>query len=49
MRGHIAERAPGVWRLPVSAGSDDAGNRQRVTRTVKGTRRAAEREGTTTA
>jgi integrase len=44
MRGHITERRPGIWRLTVSAGFDDAGNRQRVTRTVKGTRRAAERE-----
>jgi integrase len=47
MRGHITERRPGIWRLTVSAGFDDAGNRQRVTRTVKGTRRAAERELTT--
>lgn len=47
MRGHIVERRPGVWRLTVSAGFDDAGNRQRVTRTVKGTRRTANRELTT--
>jgi integrase len=47
MRGHITERRPGVWRLTVSAGFDDAGQRQRVTRTVKGSRRSAERELTT--
>jgi hypothetical protein len=47
MRGHITERRPGVWRLTISAGFDDAGTRQRVTRTVKGSRRAAERELTT--
>lgn len=47
MRGHLTERRPGVWRLTVSAQFDEAGNRQRVTRTVKGTRRAAERELTT--
>jgi hypothetical protein len=33
--------------IDVSAGFDDAGNRQRITRTVKGTRRTAERELTT--
>jgi len=43
MRGNIAERRPGVWRVTISAGFDPAGNRQRVTRTVKGTRRDAER------
>jgi integrase len=43
MRGHIVERRPGVWRLTVSAGFDEAGRRQRVTRTVKGNRRDGER------
>jgi integrase len=43
MRGHVTERRPGVWRLTVSAGFDDAGRRQRVTRTVRGTKRDAER------
>ncbi|MDP9235489.1 MAG: site-specific integrase [Actinomycetota bacterium] len=47
MRGSITERRPGIWRLTVSAGFDDAGSRQRVTRTVKGGRRTAERELTT--
>jgi hypothetical protein len=46
-RGSVTERRPGVWRLTVSAGFDDAGNRQRVTRTVKGAWRTAERELTT--
>jgi integrase len=44
MRGHITERRPGVWRLTVSAGFDEAGRRQRITRTVGGNRRDAERE-----
>jgi len=43
MRGHITERKPGVWRLTVSARFDEAGRRQRVTRTVKGGRLKAER------
>jgi integrase len=47
MRGHITERRPGVWRLTVSAGFDDAGKRHRITRTIKGSRRSAERELTT--
>jgi integrase len=47
MRGHVTERRAGVWRITVSAGFDDAGNRQRVTRTVRGSRRNAERELTT--
>ena len=47
MRGHIEERAEGVWRLTVSDRFDLAGKRRRITRTVKGTRRAAERELTT--
>jgi integrase len=44
MRGHMTERRPGVWRLTVSAGFDEAGRRQRITRTVGGNRRDAERE-----
>jgi integrase len=43
MRGHLTERRPGVWRLTVSARSDEAGRRQRVTRTVHGGKRDAER------
>ncbi len=44
MRGNITERRPGVWRITVSCGFDEAGRRQRVTRTVKGSHRDAERE-----
>lgn len=44
MRGHIAERRPGVWRLTVSDGFDEAGQRRRVTQTVAGSKRDAQRE-----
>jgi hypothetical protein len=44
MRGHLTERRPGVWRITVSDGFDDAGRRRRVTRTVTGTKTDAERE-----
>jgi integrase len=44
MRGHITERRPGVWRLTVSDGFDEAGQRRRVTRTVTGSKRDAQRE-----
>lgn len=44
MRGHLTERRPGVWRITVSDGFDDAGKRRRITRTVTGSRRDAERE-----
>lgn len=43
-RGHIRELPSGSWRVYVSAGSSDDGQRRQVTRTVKGSRRAAERE-----
>lgn len=43
MRGHMTERRPGVWRLTASAGFDEAGKRQRITRTVRGGKRDAER------
>jgi integrase len=43
VRGHITERRPGVWRLTVSDGFADDGSRERITRTVKGCRRDAER------
>jgi hypothetical protein len=43
-RGHLAERRPGVWRITVSDGFDDAGRHRRVTRTVTGTKTDAERE-----
>ena len=44
MRGHVIERRPGVWRLTVSDGFDEAGQRRRVTRTVTGSKRDAQRE-----
>lgn len=44
MRGHLTERRPGVWRLVVSAGFDADGHRRQITRTVRGTKRDAERE-----
>jgi integrase len=43
MRGHIAERRPGVWRIVVSDGFSDAGKRRQIVRTVKGSRRDAQR------
>lgn len=44
MRGHVTERSPGIWRITVSAGFDEAGQRRRITRTVRGSRRDTERE-----
>ena len=44
MRGHIAERRPGVWRITVSDRFDNAGKRRRITRQVRGTKAEAERE-----
>ncbi|MBA2641801.1 MAG: hypothetical protein H0U82_02580, partial [Actinobacteria bacterium] len=44
MRGHITQRRPGVWRIVVSDGFDDAGKRRQVTRTVTGSKRDAQRE-----
>jgi integrase len=43
MRGHITERRRGVWRIVVSDGFSDAGKRRQIVRTVKGSRRDAER------
>ena len=43
--GHIRERSPGSWELRHSLGTDPAtGKRQIATATVKGNRKAAERE-----
>jgi Phage integrase family len=43
--GHIRERSPGSWELRYSLGTDPAtGKRQIATATVKGNRKAAERE-----
>ena len=44
MRGHLQERRPGVWRITVSDGFNDAGQRRRITRTVRGSKRDAHRE-----
>jgi integrase len=43
VRGHIRRRAAGSWTIEASGGSDDAGRRVRISRTVRGTRRDAER------
>ena len=43
--GHIRERSPGAWELRYSLGTDPAtGKRRMATTTVKGSRRAAEKE-----
>lgn len=42
-RGHLTERRPGVWRLVTSDGFDAAGKRHQIVRTVKGTKRDAQR------
>src|SRR5215471_11225105 len=43
--GHIRERSSGSWELRYSLGTDPATGRRRVaTTTVKGNRRAAEKE-----
>ena len=44
MRGHIQQRGKSSWRLKVFVGRDAAGVRRYVQRTVRGTRREAERE-----
>ena len=43
-RGHLTQRSTGSWTLQASGGFDDAGKRVRITRTVRGSRRDAERE-----
>jgi integrase len=43
--GHIRERSPGSWELRYSLGTDPATGKRRIaTATVKGSRRAAEKE-----
>src|SRR4051812_23851638 len=39
--GSIAERADGSWRITASAGSDDAANRRRAVRTIRGAKQDA--------
>ena len=41
--GSVTELSPGIWKLGVDAGQNEDGRRQRVYRTVKGTRSAASR------
>ena len=43
MRGHVSQRSAGSWTIQVSGGFNDAGKRVRVTRTVRGSRRDAEK------
>src|SRR6516165_2443027 len=43
--GHIRQRTPGSWELRYALGTDPAtGKRRTITTTVKGNRRAAEKE-----
>jgi ATP/maltotriose-dependent transcriptional regulator MalT len=44
MRGHIQQRGKASWRLKVFVGRDASGVRRYRQRTVRGTRREAERE-----
>jgi integrase len=45
MRGHITQRSTGSWTVQASGGFNEmTGHRIRVTRTVRGSKRDAERE-----
>ncbi len=44
MRGHLQQRGRGTWRLKVFLGRSTDGRRRYVERTVRGTRREAERD-----
>lgn len=44
MRGHVTERRPGVWRLVVSDRFNPDGSRRQITRTIRGSKRDAQRE-----
>jgi integrase len=45
MRGHLSKRSPGSWMIQASGGfNETTGRRIRVTRTVRGSKRDAERE-----
>ena len=47
MRGHIRKRSAGSWQISVSAGFDPVtGKRKQIWRTVRGTKKDAEREVT---
>ena len=43
MNGSIEARGPNTWRLIISAGTNSRGKRAKITRTVHGTRREAEK------
>lgn len=43
MRGHVRKRSAGSWTVEVSGGFDDAGRRVRITETIRGTERDAQR------
>jgi integrase len=43
MRGHIRQRAARSWTIEASGGFDDGGRRVRISRTVRGSRRDAEK------
>ena len=43
MRGHLQQRSRGSWRLKVFVGRLDDGRKRYIERTVRGTRRDAER------
>jgi integrase len=43
VRGSLTKRSPGSWTIQASGGFDDAGKRIRLTETVRGSRRDAEK------
>jgi integrase len=43
MRGSLTQRSAGSWTIQVSGGFDDGGKRVRITQTVRGNRKDAER------
>jgi integrase len=43
MRGHVEQRTSGSWKIVASSGFSDAGRRIRITRTVRGSRKEAEK------
>ena len=44
MRGHVQPRGSGTWRIKSYVGRDAAGRKRYLQRTIKGTKREAERE-----
>ena len=43
MRGSITQRSAGSWMIQVSGGFDDGGKRIRLTQSVRGSRKDAEK------